>query len=90
MEKNFKVLRLSINQCDLYIEGSVGDIMDTLYSDTVHLVKKFYIGDRTSLFCHCVSLSRGTWQQNTSFQIEPKVLNIKTSFTRAKLSNDCY
>jgi len=59
-QKNFKGLHLSINQCDLHNGGCLRGIMDTLYADIFHLVKKFCTGGRTSSFCHCVSLALGT------------------------------
>ena len=62
-----------------------GHIRDTLYSDIFNLVKQFCAGGRTSLFCHFISLSRGTWQNNTSVGIEPNVSNIKTSLTASKV-----
>ena len=71
-KKNFKGLNLSINQCELHFGRCLGDIMDTLYSYTFHLVKKFCPEGRRILFCHWMNLSRGTWLQDTSLQIEPK------------------
>ena len=73
----------------------MGDIWGKLWTRYIRilftLLKSFVLeAVRGFFFCYCVNLSRGTWQQNTSFQIEPKVSNIKTSFTRAKLSSDYY